>query len=198
MTQCSIADQHAANGYFVIVPDILHGDPVPLNPGKDFDFMTGWLPNHGPETVEEPLAKVLAVLKSDPQYNIKTLGSIGICFGAKYVVRLLSEERQKTADIPVAAGFVAHPSFVSAEELKAITKPLSIAASETDAIFPKEKRRESEDILETLGVPYQMTLYSGVEHGFSVRADISKPVAKFAKEKAFLQSEFWFDEYLKV
>lgn len=46
-------------------------------------------------------------------------------------------------------------------------------------------------------IPYQMTLYSGVEHGFAVRGDISKPDIKFAKEAAFLQAVQWFDEYLK-
>lgn len=46
-------------------------------------------------------------------------------------------------------------------------------------------------------IPYQLTLYSGVEHGFAVRADISKPHVKFAKEAAFLQAVQWFDEYLK-
>lgn len=42
-----------------------------------------------------------------------------------------------------------------------------------------------------------MCLYSGVEHGFAVRADLSKPDVKFAKEAAFLQAVQWFDEFLK-
>jgi dienelactone hydrolase len=68
---------------------------------------------------------------------------------------------------------------------------------ETDNIFPAEKRRESEDILQKKNVPYQMNLFSDVEHGFAVRADLSKKPAKFAKEQAFLQAVAWFDEYLK-
>jgi dienelactone hydrolase len=46
-------------------------------------------------------------------------------------------------------------------------------------------------------VPYQITLYSDVEHGFAVRADLKKKATKFAKEKAFFQAVFWFDEFLK-
>ena len=46
------------------------------------------------------------------------------------------------------------------------------------------------------GYPYQINLYSGVEHGFSVRGDITNKVIKYAKEQAFLQAVFWFDEYL--
>lgn len=82
------------------------------------------------------------------------------------------------------------------DELAAITGPLSIAAAETDSIFPTEKRHKSEEILQKTGQPYQINLYSGVEHGFSVRCDLSKKVEKFAKEQAFFQAVQWFDEYL--
>ena len=68
---------------------------------------------------------------------------------------------------------------------------------ETDSIFPAEKRRETEDLLQQMTVPDQMTLYSGVEHGFGVKGDLSNQQGKFAKEMAFLQAVFWFDEYVK-
>ena len=48
-----------------------------------------------------------------------------------------------------------------------------------------------------MDVPYQINLYSGCQHGFGVRADVSSPQAKFAKEQAFLQAVTWFDEHLK-
>jgi dienelactone hydrolase len=73
---------------------------------------------------------------------------------------------------------------------------LSIAAAETDDIFPTDKRHKSEEILKTVGQPYQLNLFSGVSHGFSVRGDISKKIQKFAKEQAFLQAVSWFNEYL--
>lgn len=68
---------------------------------------------------------------------------------------------------------------------------------ETDQIFPASKRRETEDILKDMSIPYQITLYSDVEHGFAVRADISKRPVKYAKEAAFVQAVAWFDEFLK-
>lgn len=64
-------------------------------------------------------------------------------------------------------------------------------------IFPAEKRRESEDILKEMGATYQMSLYSGVEHGFGVKGDLGNRRGKFCKEMAFLQAVFWFDEYVK-
>jgi len=96
----------------------------------------------------------------------------------------------------IDAGFVAHPSFVDEAELAAISGPLSIAAAETDSIFPAEKRHKSEEILIAGKQPYQINLYSGVEHGFAVRCDLSVKVQKFAKEQAFLQAVAWFDEHL--
>jgi dienelactone hydrolase len=96
----------------------------------------------------------------------------------------------------VDVGYVAHPSFVEESELAAIQGPLSIAAAETDQIFTAEKRHKSEEILVKTKQPYQINLYSGVSHGFSVRCDTSKKVEKFAKEQAFLQAVNWFDEYL--
>jgi dienelactone hydrolase len=97
----------------------------------------------------------------------------------------------------IDVGFVAHPSFVTEEELAAITGPLSIAAAETDNIFPEEKRHQSEVILRQTGVPYQICLYSGVRHGFSVRGDMSIKMERFGKEQAFCQAVQWFDEFLE-
>jgi dienelactone hydrolase len=93
-------------------------------------------------------------------------------------------------------GYLAHPSFVEEEELEGITGPLSIAAAETDSIFPTDKRHQSEEILKKTSKPYQINLYSGVVHGFSVRGDMSKKVERYAKEAAFHQAVQWFDSWL--
>lgn len=69
---------------------------------------------------------------------------------------------------------------------------------ETDNIFPPEKRHETEVILKDIKVPYQLNLYSHVSHGFAVRGDMSIKAAKYAKEQAFLQAVFWFNEHLKA
>ncbi len=91
---------------------------------------------------------------------------------------------------------MAHPSFVDDDELRGFKGPLSIAAAETDTIFPNDKRHRSEEILKEVGQPYQINLYSGVVHGFAVRGDITKKDQKFAKEQAFFQAVQWFDNFL--
>lgn len=72
-----------------------------------------------------------------------------------------------------------------------------ISVVETDRVFPPEKRHETEVILHESGNPYQITLYSGVSHGFAVRGDLSNKQVLFAKEQAFYQAIAWFDEYIK-
>ena len=182
----SIADQFAANGYLAVVPDIYEGDNVPLNRPDDFNIMA-WGGRHMPPTVDPILTAMIHNLRSN--FGVKKLGGVGYCFGAKYVARFLGKG--------IDAGAMAHPSFVAMEEIKAIGGPLTIAAAETDHIFPEEKRHETEKILKEWKKTYQMILYSGVEHGFAVRADLSQREVKFAQEATLLQQLQWFDEWLK-
>lgn len=69
--------------------------------------------------------------------------------------------------------------------------------TENDAIFSAEKRRETEEILRELSVPYQIFLYSDTEHGFAVKGDLTSAKSRFAKEQAFLQAVNWLDEFIK-
>ncbi|RMZ92024.1 hypothetical protein DV736_g753, partial [Chaetothyriales sp. CBS 134916] len=191
-----IADQLAANNYFVIVPDLFDGDPIQLNRPSDFDIQK-WLDGnyhkngtpHRPPQVDPIIEASIKELRT--KYGVKKIGAVGYCFGAKYAVRFLKGHDQ------IDAAFVAHPSFVADEEIKAITGPLSIAAAETDTIFPNDLRHHTEDLLRELKVPYEITVYAGVQHGFAVRGDLTDPRAKYANEAAFLQSLQWFDYHLK-
>jgi dienelactone hydrolase len=188
-----IADQFAANGYFVVMPDLFHGDAVPLNKPDNFDLMA-WIkgpPGHLPPRVDPVIDAALVEMRT--KLGCKRIGGVGYCFGVKYIVRHLRPDQGK-----IEVGYVAHPSFVETEELQEIKGPLAISAAETDTIFPAEKRHESEEILKKTGQPSQINLYSGVEHGFAVRGDTNNKVTKFAKESAFLQAVQWFEEHLKV
>ena len=75
----------------------------------------------------------------------------------------------------IDVGVVNHPSFFTMAEVEKLgrEKKLAIYAAETDDILPAEKRRATEDILINKGVTWTSTVFSGTEHGFSVRGDLS-------------------------
>ncbi|KAH8819821.1 dienelactone hydrolase [Xylogone sp. PMI_703] len=184
-----LADQFAANGYLVVMPDLFEGDPVPLNHPTEFDFMKWLIPAHLPAKIDPIVEGTIEYLKKDR--DIQNIGGAGYCFGAKYVVRFLKQNQ-------LDAGFIAHPSLIETDELEAIERPLSIAAAEHDTVFPTPKRHESEEILLKLSpLSYQIAFYSGTDHGFAVRGDISQRQIKFAKEQTFFQALAWFGEHLE-
>lgn len=71
-----IADQFAANGYFVLTPDLFDKDPIPLNRPGDFDIMK-WLSGeyhpqkkaHLPPTVDPIIDASIVELRT--KYNAK-------------------------------------------------------------------------------------------------------------------------------
>lgn len=63
---------------------------------------------------------------------------------------------------------------------------------ETDSLLPPEQRAEMEATLQGTTVPYQVSLYSGTNHGFGVRANVSDFQQRYGKESAFLQAVRWF------
>ena len=115
-----IADQFAANGYLCVMPDLFHGDPAAFN-REGFDLM-GWLKGHPVERVDPVIEAVIKEMRG--KMGVKRIGGVGYCFGGKYVVRNLQGEGNK-----LDVGYIAHPSFVEADELKAIEGPLSISAA---------------------------------------------------------------------
>lgn len=107
-----------------------------------------WLkgpPGHLPNRVDPVVHSVLTDMRKT--LRCQRIGLVGYCFGAKYTIRFL---KPGYGDV----GYVAHPSFIEAAELGDIKGPLSIAAAETDLIFPASKRRESEEILTRISQPY--------------------------------------------
>ncbi|KAK4160890.1 dienelactone hydrolase [Cladorrhinum sp. PSN259] len=183
-----LADQFVSHGYLVIMPDLFEGDTVPLNRPEGFRIME-WLKNHLPQHVE-PIDEVIREMRQN--LRVKRIGGVGYRFGGRYVCRYLKPGTGK-----IDVGYTAHSTMVGPDELAGVAGPLSIAAAVKDFVFTNEKRHESEEILAKLDVPYQINLFSDVEHGFAVRCDLNQCRQNIAKEAAFNQAVQWFDAYLK-
>lgn len=167
-----LADQFSKAGYKVLIPDILKNDP--FDSGKE--DLQSWFPRHVPDITKPIVDGFLKALREEVGKNV-FIGAVGYCFGAKYAVQHIAED----GVVDVAA--IAHPSFVSIEEVAAIKKPIIISAAQTDQIFTTELRHETEAKLVEIGARFQIDLFSGVEHGFAVRGDILNPAVKYSKEK---------------
>ena len=104
------------------------GDNVPPNwdPTSQFDIGE-WFGRHSPDHVAPIGARIIQAMRNE--YGVQKLGGVGYCLGAKYVTRFLAKGKG------LDAGYFAHPSLVTAEEIKQLAGPLSIAAAGKSAGF---------------------------------------------------------------
>lgn len=178
-----IADQFAKAGYYTLIPDILKGDDCV----SGVTDLQKWFPHHTSDITRPIVESFLEKLTSS--IDTKFIGLVGYCFGAKYVVQ------QLTNSTKITAGALAHPSFVTLEEVAAVTKPILISAAEEDPLFTDELRKQTEEKLKEIKARYQIDLFSGVSHGFAARGDPKDPVVKYAKEKALFDQIHWFNTF---
>jgi dienelactone hydrolase len=149
-----------------------------------------WKKRHEPPVTDPILEKVVRYIRATYGEHVK-IGGAGYCFGGRYVIRLMGVG---IMDV----GVINHPSFFTMEEVGKLGKGKSLAiyAAETDDILPPEKRRATEDLLTKVGATWMSTVFSGTEHGFSVRGDLTVKEVKIAKERAFQGAAEWFKDWL--
>ncbi|KPI38143.1 Protein AIM2 [Cyphellophora attinorum] len=176
-----LADSLARAGYFVAMPDLFQGDPVPVdamsNPNSGFN-MTEWRARHPQSQVEGIIETAIEAVRSE--FGTTKLGATGYCFGGKYVAIFLAEGRG------IDAGFTAHPSSVTADEWESIAGPISIEFGELDNSNTPENRTNIEAIFAEGNKTFQTSLYADAEHGFAVRTDLTDKKKAFAQESAYL------------
>ncbi|KAM0752961.1 hypothetical protein T439DRAFT_186524 [Meredithblackwellia eburnea MCA 4105] len=179
-----VADSFASNGFATYIPDYLNGDPATPESIEDGTFdLDVWLKSHGPKQTRPPLDAVIRGLIEERRFS--TFAAIGYCIGARYTIDLAIEGKLK-------AGVVTHPSLISVPEdfeaIKAhVTAPLLWNLAGIDELFTSDMASIGDRIL---GGTYQCESciridYPNCEHGFAIRGDLSIPLVKESKERAF-------------
>ncbi|KAJ6457446.1 dienelactone hydrolase [Mycena vitilis] len=207
-----LADDFAQNGFKTIMPDLFHGDTVPIDafdkPQKSdikpaeskpaFNLPKWLLPDretgykgHTEEFTRPIIDAVLEALKAE---GVKRFAAVGYCFGGRYVFDLAFDNA-----ISVAA--TSHPSLLQIptdlEKYAASSKaPLLINSCEEDDMFPIEAQALADKILTGFPPGYKREYFAGCSHGFAVRGDLSDPKVKAGKEGAFKNTVEWFKKYL--
>ncbi|KAJ7505550.1 dienelactone hydrolase [Mycena galericulata] len=188
-----LADDFARNGFKVVAPDYLHGDPIPVAAMEagNFDIVKWFGGGHGTADTRPILDKVIAALKAD---GVTTFGAVGYCFGGRYVFDLAFENI-------IVAGATAHPSLLQVpadlEKYVATSKaPLLINSCTVDTQFPIEAQAKADEIFAGFAPGYKREYFDGCTHGFAVRGDLSNPKVKAGKEGAFKSTVEWFIKYV--
>ncbi|KAF2202019.1 dienelactone hydrolase family protein [Delitschia confertaspora ATCC 74209] len=182
-----LADSLARANHLVIFPDLFKGDAINASDPEASLNLGPWLAKHPAPDIDSVIASTITYMKTN--LGVKKIAGVGYCFGGKYVPRFMARGKG------IEAGFIAHPSFLEADEIRGIAGPISIAAGELDPVFNVTLRRNAEDILQQMNATYQTTLYAGAPHGFAVRVDMNNPRQVYAKESSYLQAVRWFDAW---
>lgn len=167
-----ICDQLAEAGFFVVLPDIYHGDAWVA--GKPMDELMEWLKRFPWETmIKDDTAKVLNFMESK---SVKSIGCLGFCAGAWEVFHLCQNEKIK-------CGASMHPSVHIGEvfgdnvnELaESVKSPQLLYPAGADSDFYKTGGTVNEILKQKFGDGFVFKEFPEMNHGWVTRGDLSKP-----------------------
>nr|POE69597.1 endo-1,3-1,4-beta-d-glucanase [Quercus suber] len=177
-----LADKVAAAGFFVVVPDFFHGDPVTDLSDPKFDLDT-WMKAHNTEKGFEDAKPVIEALKSK---GFSAIGSAGFCWGAMVLVKLAS-----STDLQAAV--LLHPGRITEDEINNVKIPISILGAEIDHSSPPERLKQfGKKLSEKSEFDSFVKIYPGVAHGWTVRYNVEDESAVKSAEEAHLDMLNWF------
>lgn len=113
------ADQLAEQGFFVLLPDIFHGDSwdenVDYAPNGDYTNFMAWKDKHPHSAQLLQLDRLLTDMHQ--QYKPKSVSCIGFCWGGYLSTALAGTDK-------VQAAIVAHGSLLTKELVEAVKQPI--------------------------------------------------------------------------
>lgn len=156
-----VAKRLAGLGYIVLCADYI-GDGVVL----DVSQMRGKLGPYFADNalIRGPLQAALAALVAQPGVVASRVAAIGYCFGGTAVLELARDGAELAAVAPIHAGLpLARP-----QDNKHIKGKVLFMQGAADPLVPPEMRIEHERQLNEAGVDWQLLLFGGTQHAFTV------------------------------
>ena len=118
-----------------------------------------------PAPLREALGAALAALAAQPGVDPARIAAIGYCFGGFAALELA----RGGADVAAVVGFHSGLPIDRPEEAYAIKAKVLILNGADDPVVPTEKRLAFEAQMNAAGVDWQMHLYGGIQHSFTMQ-----------------------------
>ena len=181
------ADQIAAGGFHVVIPDMFGGGAVTDEDIKSKGavwLQTEWFASYSQQQTVDKLEAVAQAIKDEGKAD--SVQAIGYCYGTYGVLHLYQKEL-------ATAGMVAHPTGFNKDNVAQCNQPTLFNCAQADHRFTPDIRQHWEQTLRTNNVPCKFVDYPGTQHGFAVRDDGSE-VGVAARQRAIEETVAWLKQ----
>ncbi|KAM1392265.1 hypothetical protein ACFX13_020263 [Malus domestica] len=180
-----LAENIAAAGFFVLVPDFFYGDPFVYDNNRP---LAVWLQDHGTDKGFEDAKSITNALKGK---GVSAIGAAGFCWGAKVVTELAKSDF-------IQAAVLLHPSFVTLDDIQEVKVPIAIQGAEIDDYSPPELVKQFEQMLAAKPeVDSFVKIFPKAEHGWTMSYNVEDEEAVKRAEEAHRNTLAWFVKHVK-
>jgi len=186
-----IADTFSGSGYFVVVPDLIKGDPMTGEVGPElFARLPAWIGTHPPKDVDAALD---TVIQSLVKKGYSKIGIGGFCFGGSTSARAVKHPN-------IGAGVSFHGGAITEETLGDQKAPLLIIHPGDDTLVPMAKIVDTTAAFSKRGVTgkaSRIKIFPGQAHGFVNKGDPKDSDVATASAEAVGDALQFFNAHLK-